>query len=245
MLWCKGTQPSLFTHSLSSDCLLLLLLAPRVGRVVVSRGESCEAHHDTTSIATGLTPFLLGIAPTSNSTSPCRGHVPGVPCQTRTSHSVKPVEMVQPYSFTIVVPAPCLSLSHPPPPPPLPPVQLEARSHPRMCQRWLMQHHRRSCRHLRPMMPCLPLAVRCPHSHPQHTYVPLCASLCVCGFLLLTLWLWLWMCYDGVMAGPSRLWSFLIRKDYSQEVALGSVEQCGMTGTGWTVELWVKVRAKP
>lgn len=115
VLWCKGTQPSLFTHSLSSDCLLLLLLAPRVGRVVVSRGESCEAHHDTTSIATGLTPFLLGIAPTSNTTSPCRGHVPGVPCQTRTSHSVKPVEMVQPYSFTIVVPAPCLSLSHPPP----------------------------------------------------------------------------------------------------------------------------------
>ena len=53
------------------------------------------------------------------------------------------------------------------------------------------------------------------------------------------------VCDDGVMAGPSRLWSFLIRKDYSQEVALGSVEQCGMTGTGWTVELWVKVRAKP
>lgn len=83
------------THSLSSDCLLLLLLAPRVGRVVVSRGESCEAHHDTTSIATGLTPFLLGIAPTSNTTSPCRGHVPGVPCQTRMTHSVKPVEMVR------------------------------------------------------------------------------------------------------------------------------------------------------
>lgn len=76
----------------------------------------------------------------------------------------------------------------------------------------------------------------------------LCASLCLslCVWLLAHLVLVLVVvCDDGVMAGPSRLWSFLIRKDYSQEVALGSVEQCGMTGTGWTVELWVKVRAKP